>query len=93
MELTKDKRVWHPIFLWGKVLMSNPIKTVMLFDFKSVSYYHMGVGYKTYYNDSTAGNMITLPTEQLYESEVPESELPDKVRLGKLAMNATVELF
>jgi len=90
--MKKDDRVWHHIFLWGTVLLTSKEKTTVLFDFKEVSYYKIGEGYHTYKNGSSAGNMITMPTERLHHKEIPRDEWTDEMSLQSLALNATIKL-
>lgn len=92
-QLKIGMKVYHPIFRWGTVILPpNEDKTFVLFDFEEVSYYIIGVGYKTFKKEN-GDNGIYLPNCELYDHVATVDEIPEVLRLKMLALNATIKLI
>ena len=90
--LGHGKRVWHFAFGWGKVIdidFANG-KTLVDLEADSISYYHMGEGYKTYTRNSEGNHYFTAPSGEFFDSEKPSSEWPGTLSLKHAALNPKI---
>ena len=72
-------RVWHPMFLWGKV--TNPptiTKTLIEFEFESISY-NIAPGQRKTFKKNNGENVVFTPNFQLFEQELKAEDIPEVI--------------
>ena len=92
---TKPKigsRVWHFVFGWGKIVLSNGTSAFIEFEFKEVSYYVMGQGYRAFSRDKDQGNFINVPLAELRLVEIVKERLEAVEQLKLMSLNPTLVL-